>query len=161
VPDQGGLLATLPADARARFDAFTAALERIDVGAMSLYAIPADDAEMEQAREAARAVAGELGLGPALEAARQEVLAFVAQDYRETSAGLGYLGGTSPTVGFGADDDRLRVMQSLADAVVAVVLDDALDADDRAELIGGWDGLLADDAGDAGDSEEADDADDA
>ena len=116
---------------------------------MSLYAIPGDEAEMERAREAARAVARERGLEPALEEARQEVLAFVAEDYRETSAGLGYLGGTSPTVGFGAGDDRLRVMQSLADAVMAVVLDDALDPDDRAELIGAWDGLLAGDADDA------------
>jgi hypothetical protein len=114
---------------------------------MSLYAIPGDEAEMEQAREAARAVARERGLEPALDAARQEVLSFVTEDYRETSAGLGYLGGTSPTVGFGAGDDRLRVMQSLADAVMAVVLDDALDPDDRAELLGGWDDLLASDPG--------------
>lgn len=141
--------APLSAEARARLDAFTAALARIDVGAMSLYAIPDDEAGMERAREAARAVARERGLESALEGARREVLAFVAEDYRETSAGLGYLGGTSPTVGFGAGDDRLRVMQSLADAVLAVVLDDALDSDDRAELMGGWDDLLAGDA-DAG-----------
>ena len=149
MPDAGDPLNALPADARARFDAFTEALERIDVGAMSLYAIPGDEAEMEQAREAARAVARKRGLEPALDAARQEVLAFVSEDYRETSAGLGYLGGTSPTVGFGAGDDRLRVMQSLADAVMAVVLDDALDPDDRAELLGAWDDLPASDA-DAG-----------
>jgi hypothetical protein len=149
VPDAGGPLNALPADARERFDAFKAALERIDVGAMSLYAIPGDEAEMERAREAARAVARERGLEPALDAARQEVLAFVSEDYRETSAGLGYLGGTSPTVGFGAGDDRLRVMQSLADAVMAVVLDEALDPDDRAELLGAWDDLPASDA-DAG-----------
>ena len=149
MPDAGDPLDALPADARARFDAFTAALERIDVGAMSLYAIPGDEAEMERAREAGRAIARQRGLEPALEAARQEVLAFVTEDYRETSAGLGYLGGTSPTVGFGAGDDRLRVMQSLADAVIAIVLDDALDPDDRAELLGAWDGLLASDS-DAG-----------
>jgi hypothetical protein len=116
---------------------------------------------MERARKAARSVARERGLGPALEAARQEVVAFVAEDYRETSAGLGYLGGTSPTVGFGAGDDRLRVMQSLADAVMAVVLDDALNPDDRAELIGAWGDLLAGEAGDAGDSDDSDDSDDA
>jgi hypothetical protein len=149
VPDAGDPLNALPADARERFDAFRAALERIDVGAMSLYAIPGDEAQMEEAREAARAVARERGLEPALDAARQDVLAFVSEDYRETSAGLGYLGGTSPTVGFGAGDDRLRVMQSLADAVMAVVLDEALDPDDRAELLGAWDDLPASDA-DAG-----------
>jgi hypothetical protein len=141
VPDQSDPLAALPADARVRFDAFVAALERIDVGDMSLYAIPGDEAEIERAREAAHGVARERGLEPALDAARQQVLAFVADDYRETTARLGYTG-TSPTVGFGPGDDRLRVMQSLADAVIAVILDDALDPDDRAELLGGWGGLL-------------------
>ena len=68
---------------------------------------------------------------------------FVAEDYRETSAGLGFLGVARPTVGFGADDDRLRIMQSLADAVMAIVLGDALDESDRAELLGAWDELLA------------------
>ena len=135
----------LPADARARLDAFTAALERINVGDMSLYAIPGDEAEMDRARQAARAVARERGLEPALDAARQQVLAFVAGDYRETSAGLGFLGGGAPTVGFGADDDRLRIMQSLADAVMAVVLGDALDESDRDELIGAWDEILTND----------------
>jgi hypothetical protein len=145
VPDANDPAAALPPDARNRLDAFTAALERIDVGEMSLYAIPGDEAEVERAREAARAVARELGLEPALEAARQDVLEFVAEDYRGTAAGLGYIGGTSPTVGFGPGDDRLRVMQSLADAVMAVVLGDALDESDRAELLGAWDELLASD----------------
>lgn len=144
MPDRDDALAALPADARSRLDAFIAALERVNVGDLSLYAIPVDEAEVEQARSAAHDVARERGLQPALEAARHEVLEFVAEDYRETSAGLGFVG-SGPTVGFGADDDRLRVMQSLADAVIAIVLGDALDDGDRAELIGGWDGLLASD----------------
>ena len=142
MPDRSDALAALPADARARLDVFTEALKRVDVGEMSLYAIPGDEGEIERAREAARTVARERGLEAALEAARQNVLAFVAEDYRGTTAGLGYIGGTSPTVGFGAGDDRLRVMQSLADAVMAVVLDDSLDPDDRAELLGAWDEIL-------------------
>ena len=72
------------------------------------------------------------------------MLEFVAEDFRATAAGLGYVG-AGPSVGFGADDDRLRVMQSLADAVIAIVLGDALDEADRAQLIGGWDGLQASD----------------
>ena len=119
-----------------RFDAFTAALERINVGDMTLYAIPGDEAEIDRARETAHGVARERGLEPALEAARQEVVEFVAESYREAAAGLGYIGGTSPTIGFGPDDDRLRVMQSLADAVIAVVLDDALEEADRASCWG-------------------------
>jgi hypothetical protein len=141
VPDRGGPLAALPADTRERFDAFTTALERINVGDMSLYAIPGDEAEMQQARDRAHSVARELGLEPALEAARQEVLESVAEGYREAAARLGYEG-TAPTVGFGPDDDRLRVMQSLADAVMAIVLGDSLDESDRAELLGAWDGVL-------------------
>ena len=141
MPDWGGPLAALPADARERFDAFTTALQRINVGDMSLYAIPGDEAEMQQARDRAHSVARELGLEPALEAARQEVLESVAEGYREAAARLGYEG-TAPTVGFGPDDDRLRVLQSLADAVVAIVLGDLLDESDRAELLGAWDGVL-------------------
>jgi hypothetical protein len=41
----------LPADARARLDAFTAALERINVGDMSLYAIPGDEGFSDVARD--------------------------------------------------------------------------------------------------------------
>jgi hypothetical protein len=141
VPDAGDPLDALPADARARLDAFTAALDRVDVGDMSLYAIPGDEAEIDRARQAAHAVARERGLEPALEAARHEVLEFVADDYRQTVAGLGY-SGAAPTVGFGPDGDQLRVMQSLADAVLGIVLGNALDEADRAELIGAWDSLL-------------------
>jgi hypothetical protein len=144
VPSGGDPLDALPPQARARLDAFTAALDRVDVGDLSLYAIPGDEAEIDRARQAAHAVAGERGLEPALEAARHDVLEFVADDYRQTTAQLGY-SGAAPTVGFGADDDRLRIMQSLADAVMAIVLGDALDEADRTELLGAWDELLTSD----------------
>jgi len=142
VPDRDDALAALPADARERLDAFTAGLERLNVGDMLLFAIPTDEAEADRARQAAHDVARERGIEPALEAARHEVLEYVANDYRETAAGLGYAG-TSPTVGFGPDDDGPRVMQSLSDAVVAVILGDALDDGDRAQLLGAWGGLTA------------------
>jgi len=142
VPDGDDPQAALPGDARERLDAFTAALERANVGDLSLYAIPGDDAEIDRARRAALDIARERGVEPALEAARHEVVALVADDYRQTAAGLGYVG-AGPSVGFGADDDRLRVMQSLADAVIAIVLGDALDDGDRAELMGAWDELPA------------------
>jgi hypothetical protein len=145
VPDRDAALAALPADARERFDAFTTALDRINVGDMTLYAIPGDEAEIDRARATAHEVARERGIEPALEAARQQVVEFVAESYREAAADLGYIiGGTSPTIGFGPDDDRLRVMQSVADAVFVVILDDALDEADRAELLGGWGSVLPD-----------------
>ena len=144
MPSGGDALDALPADARERLDAFTEALDRVGVGEMSLYAVPGDEAEIDRARQAAHDVARERGLEPALEAARHEVLEFVADDYRQTVAQLGY-SGAAPTVGFGADDDRLRIMQSLADAVMAIVLGDALDEADRTELLGAWDELLASD----------------
>lgn len=143
MPDRGDPLAALPADARERFDAFTAALERINVGDMTLYAIPDAETEIDRARETAHGVARARGLEAPLDAARQQTLEFVAESYREAAAGLGFLG-TTPTIGFGPDDDRLRVMQSVADAVTAVVLGDALEEGDRAELLGGWATLLPD-----------------
>ena len=142
MPEGGDPLAALPADARERLYAFTTALGRINAGDMTLYAIPGDEAELDRAREAAHSVARERGLELPLEAARQEALAFLADSYRATAARLGYMG-TPPTIGFGPDDDRLRVMQSLADAVTAVVLGDTLGEGDRAELLGGWDALLS------------------
>ena len=38
----------------------------------------------------------------------------------------------------GSVDDRVRIAESLGDAVTALVLDDRLDADVRGELLGLW-----------------------
>jgi len=42
----------------------------------------------------------------------------------------------------GPTDDRVRVARSLGEAVTAIVLEDHLDREDHAELLGLWDRLL-------------------
>jgi len=142
VPDPSDPLASLPGGARARLVGFLTALERINVGDLTIYAVRVRDAEHERAVAAAAEAARERHLEPQLEAARTAVMDYVTHAYQVAMMRISYVGPTTAT-GFGPADDRGRVMRSLADAVTAVVLDDALDDADRAELMGAWDGLLA------------------
>jgi hypothetical protein len=134
-------LESLPRDARARLVAFMTALERIDVGALAMYALRVREPQHSQAVAAAAEAARERHLGPQVEAVREAALDYVTRAYQNASTRISYFGPTTST-GFGPTDDRVRVMRSLADAVTAVFLDDALDDADRAELIGAWHGLL-------------------
>jgi hypothetical protein len=142
VPDPSDALASLAGGARARLVGFLTALERINVGDLTIYAVRVRDAEHERAVAAAAEAAREHHLEPQLEAARTAVMDYVTHAYQVAMMRISYVGPTTAT-GFGPADDRVRVMRSLADAVTAVVLDDALDDADRAELMGAWDGLLA------------------
>jgi hypothetical protein len=142
VPDPSDALVSLPGGARARLVGFLTALERINVGDLTIYAVRVRDAEHERAVAAAAEAAREHHLEPQLEAARTAVMDYVTHAYQVAMMRISYVGPTTAT-GFGPADDRVRVMRSLADAVTAVVLDDALDDADRAELMGAWDGLLA------------------
>ena len=124
--------AALPASARERIDAFGSALERLNVGDLTLYAINPIQPDHDRAVKAAAAI----------ESVRRDVLAFVERAYLNAMMRISYMG-TAPGTGFGAADDRVRVMRSLSDAVIAVVLGDALEDGDRRQLLGQWDALLA------------------
>jgi hypothetical protein len=141
VPEAGDALAALPASARARLERFSAALERVGVAELALYAIRPREPRHEQAREAAAEIARERRLEPALDAARQSIVGYVARAYREAGLRLSYFG-PSPSAGYGVTDERVLVMRSLGDAVTAVALGDALDEDAQAELLGAWDALV-------------------
>jgi hypothetical protein len=142
VAESADPLDSLPRDARARLIGFMNALERINVGELTMYAVRQREAERDRAVAAAAEVARERRLEPQIEAARAAVIDCVTHAYQNAMMRISYVGPTTAT-GFGPADDRVRVMRSLADAVTAVVLDDALDEADRAELMGAWDGLLA------------------
>jgi len=118
------------------------ALERISVGDLTLYAVRPRDDHRDRAIAAAAEAARDRRLGPQLDAARSAVIDYVTHAYQVGMMRDSYVGPTTST-GLGRTDDRVRVMRSLADAVTAVVLDDALDDADRAELMGAWDGLMA------------------
>ena len=142
MPDPSEPFESLPRDARARLVGFMTALERINAGDLTLYAVRVRDAEHDRAVAAAAEAAHARHLQPQLEAARAAVIDYVTHAYQVGMMRDGYVGPTTST-GFGRTDDRVRAMRSLADAVTAVVLDDALDDADRAELMGAWDGLMA------------------
>jgi hypothetical protein len=118
------------------------ALERIDVGDLTLYAVRPREAAHARAVAAASEATRERHLGPQVDAARAAAVDYVTLAYQRGMLRVNNLGPTTAT-GFGPANDQVHVMQSLADAVTAVVLDDALDETDRAELIGAWSVLTA------------------
>lgn len=141
MPDGSDPLEALPRDARARLVGFMTALERINVGDLSLYAVRQRDADHPRAMAAAAQAARERHLEPQIAAARAATIDYMTLAYQNAMMRISYVGPTTAT-GFGPTDERVHVMRSLADAVTAIILDDALDDADRAELMGAWDGLL-------------------
>jgi hypothetical protein len=141
VPERSDPLSTLPGGARARLVAFMTALEHVNVGELAMFAVRTREPAHGRAVAAAAEAARERHLEPQVEAAREVAVDYVTRAYQHGMLRISYFGPTEAT-GFGPAGDRVRVMQSLADAVTAVILDDALDDADRAELIGAWHGLL-------------------
>ncbi len=130
-------LDSLPADARARLDRFATALERVPVDDLPLYAVRTHEPDHERAVDAARAVATASGLEVAVDAAREAIVHFVERAYGNAQLRVSWVGlNTAP--GLGPTTDRVRVMQSIGDAVSGLVLWDGLNEADRAELLGAW-----------------------
>jgi hypothetical protein len=130
-------LAGLSRDARADLERFAAALERIHVDDLPLFAVRPRQPAHRRAVESAALAARERGLEAAVDAAREVVIEYVVRRYGGAQFRTAYVGlNTAP--GLGPTEDRVRVMQSLGEAVTAMALGDAIDASDRAELIGAW-----------------------
>ena len=131
---------SLPPAARKRLEEFASALERVRVGDLTLYAVGHPEDGSPSATEAAT-VARERGMESAIDGARLAVRAYVANAYANAQYRGSWIGeDTSP--GLGPTADRIRVMRSLDDAVIALVLDDSLREADRSELLGAWANLL-------------------
>jgi hypothetical protein len=130
-------LAVLSAEARADLERFALALERVHVDDLPLYAVRPRQPGHRRAVEAAALAARERGLEAAVDAAREAVIGYVTRQYGAAQFRTAYVGlNTAP--GLGPTEDRVRVMQSIGDAVTAMALADAIDASDRAELLGAW-----------------------
>jgi hypothetical protein len=127
----------LSPDARRRLETFAAALERLQVDDLPLYAVKPREPDHQRALEAAAQASQAAGLDEAIEAARDAIADYVARAYGNAQYRTGYIAMNSAP-GLGPTDDRVRVMRSLGDAVTALVLGDALDEADRAELLGAW-----------------------
>jgi hypothetical protein len=134
-----GGVESLPPDARRRLEQFAGALERVPVEELTLYAVGHPEDGSPPATEAA-SVALERGLTSAIEDARTAVRAYVERSH--ASAHYRGAGSLNVAPSLGPTADWVRVMRSLDDAVIALVLDDSLREDDRAELLGAWANLL-------------------
>ncbi len=130
----------LPDDARARVGAFAEALDRVHIDDLPLHVARRRQPRHRRAVETAELAATEAGLVPAIGAARRAVLDGVLRAYADASLRVSYAG-LNP-VGGAPVEDRVRVAESIAEAVTALVLWDRLDADTRGELLGLWDRLL-------------------
>jgi hypothetical protein len=137
----GDALARLPADARKRLDAFAQALDRVHVDDLVLHVARRRQPRHRRAVETAELVAVESGLVDEVGAARHAILDQVMRVFADGQLRLSSFG-LNPVVGLGPVDDRVRIAESLADAVTALILWERLDADTRAELLGLWDRLL-------------------
>lgn len=131
----------LPPDARERLEAFAGALERVHVDDLPLYTARARQPGHRRATEAAALSAVEHDLSSPIEAARRALFESIFREFANAQLRVTYVGvNTAP--GLGSTDERVRIMQSLADAVTAIVLWDRLDRHVRDELLGLWARLL-------------------
>jgi hypothetical protein len=139
--DAAGALERLPADARQRLEQFAAALERVHVDDLPLYTARLREPVHRRAAEAAAVAAAEHGLTDVVEAARAALIESILREFAGAQLRVSYLGVNS-VPGLGSTDDRVRMMQSLGDAVAGIVLWDRLEPHDRDELLGLWSRLL-------------------
>lgn len=139
--DAGDALERLPAGARARLDAFAKGLDRVHVDDFSLYVARRRQPRHRRAVETAELLAIESGLVEAVGAARRAILDGVLRAYSDAALRVSYVG-LNPVGAGGSVEDRVRVAESVTDAVTGIVLWDRLDADVRGELLGLWDRLL-------------------
>jgi hypothetical protein len=130
----------LPPDARTRLESLAAAIERISIEELPLYAVRVEQPDHGHAVEAATLMARESGMRAAIEAAQAAMLDFIARLYSAAPNRFGI--GGEVVANLGRPDDRVRVMQTLSDAVSALVLDERLREADRTELLGEWARLL-------------------
>jgi hypothetical protein len=89
----------------------------------------------------AERIADEAGLSERIHAAQQALREAVIQLYGSAQL-RGTIMGTNIAPPSGTDEDRIRMQESLGDAVMATILDDRLDPDDHAELLGLWARIL-------------------
>jgi hypothetical protein len=131
----------LEPDARDRLQAFAAAVDRLAVDDLPLYVSRVRQPRHRRAVEAAELVAIENGLGDVVGAARTAMIEGVIRQMAERQFRV-WVGGVAMAPDQGPVDQRVRIAESIAEAVTALVLGDRLDPADRAELLGLWDRLV-------------------
>lgn len=134
--DRTEALAGLTTEERARLERFADAFEQIDA---SSYPTFTEVAETDDIRDAQQRALELMGTGPRREAIRTAVAAFVDEGARAYSRRMTL---TDTFLLFQSlpdrAEDRVRFLATVERAVVAMVLWDELDGDDRAALLGPW-----------------------
>jgi hypothetical protein len=141
VSDPRDALEQLDAGTRGRLEALASAVDRLAVDDLPLYVARVRQPRHRRAVEAAELVAIEGGLGPAVGAARTLMIEGVIRQMADRQFRV-WVGGVAMAPDQGPVDQRVRIAESIGNAVTAIVLGDRLEADVRAELLGLWDRLL-------------------
>jgi hypothetical protein len=139
--EQADPLDRLTDDARRRLDAFTGALDRVNLDDLPLYVARLRQPRHRRAVETAELVAIEGGLADTVDAARRVVIEQIIRGFAESQFRV-WIGGVKMTPDMGPVDERVRIAGSLGDAVTALVLGDRLDVATSGELLGLWSRLL-------------------
>jgi hypothetical protein len=139
-PDSA-LLDALPATTRAQLNTFARALANVPVEELPLY-VARDDDRHVRAFETAERVATEQGLEPGVNAARHALMEAIGREYAHSQLRISGIFGVNMAPTMGPTDVRVRVARSLGEAVTAIVLEDHLEPEDHAELLGLWDRLI-------------------
>lgn len=131
----------LGAPARSRLDRLAFEFDRLDAAEYALFAAdPPDPSRTAQAEQAAVRL---IGTGPRKAAVRGAVSSFV--DAAETAYARRLPLPQTFMLNQGLPDrseDRVRLLSTLERAVVALILWDELEPDDRDILVGPWDRLV-------------------
>lgn len=137
----------LPDDARRRLDAFTRAVDRIDVDRLRTLVAEPVEPRHRRAVETAELVAIESGLEAVVDAARRVVVETLIREFGVRQLRV-WVGGVAMAPNVGPAEERVAIARSLGDAVTAIVLGSRLDPADAAELLGLWARLLGGEGGD-------------
>jgi hypothetical protein len=117
------------------------ALERVNADDLPLYVARVRQPRHRRAVETAELIAIESGLVDPVGAARHVVIEAIIRELGDRQFRV-WIGGQAMAPNMGSVDERVRIAQSLGDAVTAMVLGDRLGADDAGELLGLWTRLL-------------------
>jgi hypothetical protein len=134
-------LERLPPAVRRHLDAFSHEVDMIGLDVLPNYAARPLHASHDRAAANAELVAIESGREAAVGEGRRIASAYIERRFADPGSrpGLGLGEGGSTLV---SGLDRARLARSFGDAIVAIILGDALDPANRDELLGPWGSLL-------------------
>jgi hypothetical protein len=134
----GDAFASLPRSIRTWLDAFSAAVEAIQLDDLQLLAVVPFRGGQDEARERAGELARRTSRTGAIEAIDKVALEYIARRYARlmTDGWRPFLGSTLATRTSGRE--RARLAASFADALTAIALSDVLEPDEVDTLLGPW-----------------------